>query len=242
MGFDQFAGMLDDRLRAQKGFTTGSDTANFQAWRAKEYKKYAADPANYTWTAMPEGWKASREEMAQLRNEGILANRRGTGYYDPNDNSQSYIFGDKSWSQYHSENGMNPTKKSYSFVDAEGNPVTDEREIARAAAQITDPEIRKYFAKYLNTGDSATTVPAETVRAQEQNVGKVGQSDFSKAMNAVQAGIVATAAAPVVVEATADAAKELGKYAYKAGKQMIQNGRSMYGRSPQMLQQNRWYT
>lgn len=31
MGFNQFAGMLDDRMRAQKSLSTGSDLANFQA-------------------------------------------------------------------------------------------------------------------------------------------------------------------------------------------------------------------
>ncbi|MBQ5593898.1 MAG: hypothetical protein IIU76_04880 [Bacteroidales bacterium] len=242
MGFDQFAGMLDDRMRAQKSLSTGSDTTNFQAWRANEYKKYAADPGNYTWTAMPDGYKASREEMRQLRAEGLLANRRGTGYYDPNDNSQAYIFGNKSWMQQHLDKGLDPTKRAYYFVDQHGNPVTNEQELAVAASHIKDPEIRKHFERYLNTEEMPTTTPAGTVTVQEQNVGKVGQSDFSKAMNAVQAGIVATAAAPVVVEATADAAKELGRYAYKAGKQMIQNGRSIYGRTPQMLQQNRYYT
>lgn len=45
---------------------------------------------------MPDGYKASGQEMRQLRAEGLLANRRGVGYYDPNDNSQAYIFGNKS--------------------------------------------------------------------------------------------------------------------------------------------------
>lgn len=45
---------------------------------------------------MPYGYKASRQEMQQLAAEGLLANKRGTGYYDPNDNSQAYIFGNKS--------------------------------------------------------------------------------------------------------------------------------------------------
>lgn len=141
--------------------------------------------------------------------------------------------------QQHLDNGLDPTKQTYYFVDQYGNPVTNEQELAVAASKIKDPEVRKYFERYLNTGETSTTTPSGAVTAQEQNVGKVGQSDFSKAMNAVQAGIVATAAAPVVVEATADMAKELGKYAYKAGKQMIQNGRSIYAQNPQMLQQNR---
>lgn len=48
MSFNQFAGMVDDRLKDQKGFTTGSDLTNFQAWRGKEYAKYAKDPGSYT--------------------------------------------------------------------------------------------------------------------------------------------------------------------------------------------------
>lgn len=199
---------------------------------------------------MPEGWKASREEMAQLRNEGILANRRGAGYYDPNDNSQAYIFGNKSWMQQHLDKGMNPTKKSYSFTDAEGNPVTDEREIAVAAAQITDPEVRRYFDKYLKTGDASTTVPAETVRAQEQSVGKIGESDFSRAMHNTALGIAGAAGlGAFATTGAAEGAVELGKLgvqgaktAYNTAKNGFNVYRSMYGRSPQMLQQNRWYT
>ena len=184
---------------------------------------------------MPDGYKASRQEMRQLAAEGLLANKRGTGYYDPSDNSQAYIFGNKSWMQQHIDKGLDPTKRTYSFVDQHGNPVTNEQELAIAASQIKDPEVRKYFERYLNTGETSTTIPSDIVTAQEQNVGKVGQSDFSKAMNAVQAGIVATAAAPMMIQSTATAAKDIGSGLYQVGKQAIQNGRSIYGRTPRFV-------
>ena len=47
VSFDQFAGLLDDRLTASKAFKVGSDLQNFQYWRAKQYEDYVNDPLNY---------------------------------------------------------------------------------------------------------------------------------------------------------------------------------------------------
>ena len=199
---------------------------------------------------MPEGYSATAEEIANLKAQGLLANKRGTGYYDPNDQSQAYIFGKKSWNQQHAEKGLTPTKSSYYFVDAQGNPVTDESTIAKAAEQINDPEIKKHFSKYLNTGETKTEEPSGEVATKEQNVGKIGESDFSRAMHNTALGIAG--AAGVGAFATTGAAEgiaELGKLgaqgaktAYNTMKDGFNVYRSTYGRSPQMLQQNRWYT
>jgi hypothetical protein len=206
IGFDQFAGMLDDLMRSQNSLTTGSDLANFQAWRAKEYERYASDPANYVWQQMPQGYSVSPEEMSRLRNAGLLANRRGTGYYDPTDKSQAYIFGDKTWTQHHQDAGKNPYRQTYWFEYEDGTPVTDPRDLAYAASRINNPEIRNHFRNYINGTEEV--VPVDTVYSTTQDVGDVGQSKFAKMMNGVQTGIVALSAAPLVAEAIGGLASE----------------------------------
>jgi hypothetical protein len=105
--------------------------------------------------------------------------------------------------QQHLDKGLDPTKRTYSFVDQNGNPVTNEQELAAAASQIKDPEVRKYFERYLKTGETSTTIPSDTVAAQEQNVGKVGQSDFSRAMANTALGIAGSAGVMAALDAGA---------------------------------------
>lgn len=238
VSFDQFAGLLDDRMREDSSLHTGSDLRAFQAHRAKEYARYVADPENYMWRNMDDSYIGSKqfiEDEKWARQQGLLANKRGSGYYNPEDNSfaSKALFRDKTAKEMLSAMGPRSTQEIY-MVDETGRRLSDDEVMALSM----DPE-HAYAFRGIPVEKIDERPQTSSIQANKKKIEAIPESQFSNAMNAVQAGIVATAAAPMMIQSTATAAKDIGSGLYQVGKQAIQNGRSIYGRTPQMLQQNR---
>ena len=172
VSFNQFAGLLDDRLTASRAFRTGSDLQRFQNWRAAEYERYSKDPLSYKWRNMDDAYVAKDEDVARYKRNGILANNRSAGYYDPNatDISSLSLFTDKTVSDILKDQGYDSVGVKNYLVDENGN-------------EVTDPNILlKYgiLAPYKN--NSTTTVTKSGIRP-------IQESKFSNAMSNLALGV-----------------------------------------------------
>ena len=176
VSFNQFAGLLDDRLTAYRAFRNGPDLQRFQNWRAAEYERYSKDPLSYKWRDMDDDYVAKDEDVARYRRNGILANNRSTGYYDPNatDISSLSLFTDKTISDILKDQGYDSVGVKNYLVDENGN-------------EVTDPNILlKYGIAAPYKNNVATTVTKHGIRP-------IQESEFSKAMSNLALGIAAGA-------------------------------------------------
>lgn len=132
VSFDQFAGLLDDSMLVSDAFRNGMNSRAFQVHRANEYLRYKNDPLNYIYRQMDANYGKSAQMLddeKRARQMGILANNRGTGYYDPNDKSFESVslFKDKTAQQMWDESGAGKEYTRYYWTDSKGNRLTDEQ-------------------------------------------------------------------------------------------------------------------
>lgn len=132
VSFDQFAGLLDDSMLVSDALRNGMNSRAFQVHRANEYLRYKNDPLNYIYRQMDANYGKSAQMLddeKRARQMGILANNRGTGYYDPNDKSFESVslFKDKTAQQMWDESGAGKEYTRYYWTDSKGNRLTDEQ-------------------------------------------------------------------------------------------------------------------
>lgn len=207
VSFNQFAGLLDDAMRRDKSISGGSDLRAFQVHRAKEYERYAADPENYKWQNMAgtvnTNDAAFLAEESKYRNAGILANKRGTGYYNPNDNSfaSRVLFKNRTAKEILDDQSSKLAPETF-WVDSTGRRLSDE-EVARLSS---NPATAQYFT---TKNEHFTTPTGRGLQVSDATIGQVPESTFSDAMNDVALGIAG--AAGMGAFATTGAAKGVGE-------------------------------
>jgi hypothetical protein len=225
VSFNQFAGLLDDAMRRDKSIVGGSDLRAFQVHRAKEYERYAADPENYKWQNMAgtvnTNDAAFLADENKYRNAGLLANRRGAGYYNPNDNSfaSRVLFKNRTAKEILDAQASKLASETF-WVDSTGRRLSDE-EVAKLAS---NPATAQYFT---TKNEHSTTPTGRGLQVSDATIGRVPESMFSDAMNDVAMGVaVGSGAMAAATTGAAQGAKDASKYIWDGTKWVLKQGQN----------------